>query len=214
MPMPYHANTLWFPEEVQDLCLGTTIPALLQRAAQSEQVTQVNQMTLFPCHSVRHMSAQQKADQTIQELLVFWRQRSPLSSEERKALSRQSMVLLRQWDCLVEVQGVLYHQVFLPDGGEEVLQVLLPVAMKQEVLTQLHQQHGHEGVECTRQLVRQRCYCPGMSQDIARWCQECERCQCAKDTQPTPGTFMGHLLATRPNEILVDFTVGVLPLWS
>lgn len=188
MPMPYHANTLWFPEEVQDLCLGTTIPALLQRATQSEQVTQVNQMTLFPCHSVSDMSAQQKADPTIQELLVFWRQGSPPSSEDHKALSRLAVVLLRQWDCLMEIEGVLYCRVFHPDGGEEILQVLLLVA------TQLYQQHGHQGMECTGQLVRQRCYWTGMSQDIARWCQECERCQCAKDTQPTPGSFMGHLL--------------------
>lgn len=196
------------PGEVQDLGLGTTIPVLLQRAAQGERVAQVNQMTLFPCYSGSDLSTQQKADPTIQELLVFWRQKSPPSSEERKALSRLAVVLLRQWDRLVEIEGVLYRRVFRPDGGEEVLQVLLPAAMKQEVLTQLHQQHGHQGVERTGQLVRQRCYWPGMSQDIARWCRECERCQCAKDTRPTPGSFMGHLLAARPNEILaVDFTL-------
>ncbi|KAG1930572.1 interleukin-1 receptor accessory protein-like 1-A [Pimephales promelas] len=196
------------PGEVQDLCLGTSVPVLLQRAAQSRQVAQVNQITLFPCYSGRDMSVQQKADPIIQELLVFWKQGSPPSSEERKALSRLAVVLLRQWDRLVEVEDVIYRRVFRPDGGEEVLQVLLPVAMKAEVLTQLHQQHGHQGVKRTGQLVRQRCYWPGMSQDIAQWCQECERCQCAKDTQPPPGGLMGHLLASRPNEILaVDFTL-------
>ncbi|RXN26456.1 Transposon Ty3-I Gag-Pol poly [Labeo rohita] len=116
--------------------------------------------------------------------------------------------LVAQWDRLVETDGVRYRRVFRPDGGEEVFQVLLPAVMKHEVLTQLHQQHGHQGVERTSQLVRQRCYWPGMSADIARWCQECERCQCAKGFPTAPGSFMGHLLAARPNEILaLDFTV-------
>ncbi len=99
----------------------------------------------------------------------------------------------------MENEGVLYWRVFRPDGGEEVLQVLLPAAIKSEVLTQLHQQLGHQGVERTTRLVQQRCYWPGMSSDIARWCQECERCQCAKGDQPAHASFMGHLLAARPN---------------
>ncbi len=73
-------------------------------------------------------------------------------------------------------------------------------------------QHCHhidsQGVERTTRLVQQRCYWPGMSSDIARWCQECERCQCAKGDQPAHASFMGHLLAARPNEILaLDFTL-------
>ncbi|RXN03720.1 Transposon Ty3-I Gag-Pol poly [Labeo rohita] len=154
------------------------------------------------------MGAQQVVDPVIGELLVFWRRKLPPTPEERKKLSKLAVILLRQWDRLVETDGVLYRRVFRPDGGEEVFQVLLPAVMKHEVLTQLHQQHGHQGVERTSQLVRQRCYWPGMSADIARWCQECERCQCAKGVPTAPGSFMGHFLAARPNEILaLDFTV-------
>ncbi len=69
-------------------------------------------------------------------------------------------------------------------------------------------QHLSRGVERTFQLVRQRCYWPSMSADIARWCQECERCQRAKGVPSAPGSFMGHLLAAWSNEILaLDFTV-------
>ncbi|KAJ8401788.1 hypothetical protein AAFF_G00377590 [Aldrovandia affinis] len=58
------------------------------------------------------------------------------------------------------------------------------------------------------ELVRQRCYWPSMSQDVRQWCQECERCMVAKDTQPQARTFMGHLLASKPNQILaIDFTL-------
>ena len=47
-----------------------------------------------------------------------------------------------------------------------------------------------------------------MTADVGRWCQECERCQLAKDARPVAPSFMGHLLAARPNEILaLDFTL-------
>ncbi|KAL0152450.1 hypothetical protein M9458_052173, partial [Cirrhinus mrigala] len=187
--------------EVQELCPGVAVPVVLQQAAQVELVAQVNQVISFPCSSVSDMGAQQVVDPVIGELLVFWRRKSPPTPEERKKLSKLAIILFRQWDRLVETDGVLYRRVFRPDGGEEVFQVLLPAVMKHEVLTQLHQQHGHQGVERTSQLVRQRCYWPGMSADIARWCQECE-------LVPVCQSFMGHLLAARPNEILaLDFTV-------
>lgn len=48
----------------------------------------------------------------------------------------------------------------------------------------------------------------GLAADVAQWCRECERCQAAKDTQPVVQSFMGHLLAERPNQILaIDFTL-------
>lgn len=190
--------------EGQDLCLGAAVPVMLRQATQCGLTTQVNQIASFPCPT-SDMCMQQEADSIIR---VFWRRKSPPSSEERKKLSRSATILFQQWDRLVEKDGVLYRRVFRLDGGEVVLQVLLPAAMKSEVLTQLHQQHGHHGVERTTQLVQQRCYWPRMSSDIARWCQECERCRCAKGDQPTHASFMGHLLAARPNEILaLDFTL-------
>lgn len=85
------------------------------------------------------------------------------------------MTLLRQWERLVEQEGVMYRRVFRPDGREEILQLILPSVLKEKVLTGLHQEHGHQGVERTTKLVRQRCYWPGMAKDVACWCRECER---------------------------------------
>lgn len=108
------------------------------------------------------------------------------------------------WDGLIESRGVLYRQIFRLDGNEAISQLLLPNALREEV----HQRHGHQGVERTLELLRQWCHWPGMSSDVARWCQSCERCQIAKNTQPAARGFMGHLLASRPNKILaMDFTM-------
>ena len=108
------------------------------------------------------------------------------------------MALLHQWDRLVEREGVLHRQVFQSHGGSESFQLILPAVLKHETLTRLHQEHGHQGIDRTTDLVRQRCYWPGMSADIKRWVQECERCQVAKDSGSVPHSFMGHLLASEP----------------
>ncbi|KAL4004410.1 P2Y purinoceptor 4 [Sarotherodon galilaeus] len=142
------------------------------------------------------------------DFLVYWRRQSPPSSEERSQVPKPVMVLLRQWDRLVEKDGILYRRILRPGGGEEALQLVLPEALKPETLRQLHQDHGHQGIERTTELVRQRCYWPGMSSDIKQWVQRCERCQVAKDSELGSHSYMGHLLASRPNEILaIDFTV-------
>lgn len=60
--------------------------------------------------------------------------------------------------------------------------------------TSLHD-HGHQGVERTIDLVRQRCYWPNMWQDIKKWCTECERCTIAKASQPKVRTFFGRFVS-------------------
>ncbi|CAI5669158.1 unnamed protein product, partial [Oreochromis niloticus] len=162
----------------------------------------------FPSHSPGDIHALQGADPLLKGFLVYWRRQSPPSSEERSQVPKQVMVLLRQWDRLVEKDGILYRCILRPGGGEEALQLVLPEALKPETLRQLHQDHGHQGIERTTELVRQRCYWPGMSSDIKQWVQRCERCQVAKDSELGSHSYMGHLLASRPNEILaIDFTM-------
>lgn len=140
------------------------------------------------------MQALQEENPVIIEVLRFWRRVVPPSFEEHRQLN-----FLRQWSRFCERGGVLYCRVFSSDGGEELLQVVLPSLLHHEVLTQLHQEHGHQGVKCTTELVRQRCFWSGLTSDVAQWCRECEQCQAAKDTQLLPNSFMGHILASRPN---------------
>ncbi|KAL4007870.1 hypothetical protein ACER0C_001722 [Sarotherodon galilaeus] len=189
---------------------GTPIPTSLQQAPCPAVLPAVTQSEIgaFPSHSPGDIRALQEADPLLKDFLVYWRRQSPPSSEERSQLPKPVMVLLRQWDRLVEKDGILYCRILRPGGGEEAIQLVLPEALKPETLRQLHQDHGHQGIERTTELVRQRCYWPGMSSDIKQWVQRCERCQVAKDSELGPHSYMGHLLASRPNEILaIDFTL-------
>lgn len=72
----------------------------------------------------------------------------------------------------------------------------------------LHDSHGHQGKDLTVEVVKRRCYWPGMVRDVEQWCLECQRCVLAKAVQPKVRSFMGTQQASRPHEILaVDFTV-------
>lgn len=196
-------------QDVEAMLPGTCLPRPLQHALQVKKAGVVQSAVLaLPSHSQSDIGALQQADPVLCELLVYWRQKRRPGGEERKQLSPSALALLRQWDRLVEKDGVLYRQVFRPDGGESVHQLLLPATLKEEVLTEVHQRHGHQGVERTLELLRQRCYWPGMTSEVANWCQTCKRCQVAKNSQPPVRSRMGHLLASRPNEILaIDYTV-------
>ncbi|KAL7853106.1 hypothetical protein SRHO_G00188910 [Serrasalmus rhombeus] len=203
------------PSGTADLAPGTAIPTLLRRALAAEPLVGVTQaaMIALPGHTLAEVCVMQRTDPVIGEVLKYWDQKVRPNSIQRQPMSKSTLALLRQWDRLVQ-KDVLYRRVFRPDGAEEGLQLVLPTCLKNEVLVQLHQDHGHQGVERTMELVRKRCYWPGMSSDIARWCLECERCQVAKDTQPSARTFMGHLLASRPQEVLaMDFSVRAFPVW-
>ncbi|KAK9526423.1 hypothetical protein VZT92_015124 [Zoarces viviparus] len=149
----------------------------------------------------------QEADPIIKEFLEFWTKRKGPDAAQRRQASKEALALVRQWDRIVEQDGVLYCRICHPKG-EEVLQLVLPMSLMSQVLYQLHLEHGHQGIQQTTDLVHQRWYWHGMHHDIKQWCLECERCQLAKNTQPATCAYMGHLLASRPNQILaVDFTI-------
>lgn len=190
---------------------GTSVPQLFQPVSGSALVELATQsmVSVFLGQSPLNLCSLQEADSLLRDhFLPFWRRRVKPTRVERQRLPTLALTLLKQWDRLVEQEGVLYRRAFRSDGGEEYFQLVLPAALKGETLTQLHQHHGHQGIERTTELVRQRCYWPGMVADIKHWVQTCERCQVAKDSGSVPHSFMGHLLASQPNEIVaIDFTL-------
>ena len=198
------------PSTASDFRLGSSVPVELQNnlpiGTTGPSIQAV--ISALPSHSVVDLRSLQEEDPLLKAVLPFWQRKELPTWSERLQLPKAALTLLRQWGRLVEKNGVLFRRVLRSDGGEECLQLILPAVLKQETLQQLHQDHGHQGVERTTELVRQRCYWPNMSEDIKQWVLECERCQVAKDSGHRPQSFMGHLLASRPNEILaIDFTL-------
>ena len=80
-----------------------------------------------------------------------------------------------------------------------VMQLVLPAALRSEVLHQLHDLKvvGHLGIQRTVARVQQRFYWPGCSLDVARWCAACPQC-CARKGKPGSGRVPMTVKACAP----------------
>ncbi|XP_059141889.1 protein NYNRIN-like [Physella acuta] len=146
----------------------------------------------------------QQVDSTIQEILPFL---TPGHRLHSSTLSLPAQILLRQKSRLRLKDGILQRTVKLPGQGE-IAPCVIPNQLRPEVLRLSHNDNGHQGPDRCLQLLRQRCYWPGMEADIRQYCQACDRCQHAKMTSLKVHQPKGHLLATMPLEVVaVDFTL-------
>ena len=74
------------------------------------------------------------------------------------------------------------------------------------MIEECHDKLGHQGVDRTTAILRQRCYWRNMDRDIDLHIKNCSRCILAKGGRQTKPT-MGSLLANKPLEVLaIDFT--------
>ena len=164
-------------------------------------------VTAAPTRTPTELARLQITDPVLKEVWYWWTLKRPPTEEERRRASSGARDLLKQWQRLEEQDGVLYRAVYLPPSKTLTKQLLMPAALQTEVMQQLHDGHGHQGIERTTALIQERCYWPGMRSRIERWCKDCRRCQVAKAVRPTIKTSMGHLTASRPLEVVaMDFT--------
>ncbi|KAL6476359.1 hypothetical protein MHYP_G00148580 [Metynnis hypsauchen] len=197
---------------MERFAVGTGVPPQLALVSGNEQPNgsraQCSEVVAFPGRLPQDLSLLQKADPVIKPVWKFYSERHHPTAEERETLSSTSRALLRQWDRLIEKEGLLYRSVHPPGGGPEYFQLLLPQCLQEEILNSVHNDHGHQGTERTLQLLRGRCFWPNMAQDVERWCHQCQRCMLGKAVQPKVRPYWGTLQALEPNEILaIDFTV-------
>ena len=82
---------------------------------------------------------------------------------------------------------------------------MLPEALREEVLRGLHDGMGHQGIERTLGLLRERVYWPGMTETVKNYIRTCERCDVNRRSRIRAP--MQHLLADRPLQTLaINFT--------
>ena len=89
----------------------------------------------------------------------------------------------------------------------ETQQLVWPHCLCSSVLQSLHDDNGHQGLQCMIELLRSKVHWPSMFTDTDRWLLQCERCHIAKGDYMEPKTQQGSLTAHQPLELLcIDFT--------
>lgn len=188
-------------EEVhcQQQRLEATAP-LVGEATQTAYVEQgmTQPSVILPSISTDQMRKLQQEDPVMGPVLEVW----PAKLRPAQQSHAQAM-LLKQHSKLQLLDGVLHRKVQDPQHGE-LIQVVLPSTLRPDFLIQVHDKMGHQGVDRTMALARQRVYWPGMTVDIEQYINKCQRCAVNRPNPVKPP--MGHLLATRPLEtIAIDF---------
>ena len=113
--------------------------------------------------------------------------------------------LFHQFERLTLKKEVL-HRFYISEDIE-YHQLVLPQRFHSKVLWSVHDDMGHQGLEKTMELLRERVYWPTMAADACNWVSQCSRCQVAKGNYTTPRPKIGHLESNNPMDLpCLDFT--------
>lgn len=121
--------------------------------------------------------------------------------QQMKSFSVQTKRLLREWERLtLDDDGILRRKTAVRT------QLVLPEKYKDTVLKALHNDMGHQGVERTSSLVRDRFFWPQMQREIEQYVSS--GCSCLKSKKPSRETRapLTSIVTTQPFELVsVDF---------
>ncbi|PIK57637.1 hypothetical protein BSL78_05463 [Apostichopus japonicus] len=144
----------------------------------------------------------QQKDPTISRFYESWLSNTKPSMTDRRQ-NKELSLLVKQWDKLHEMDGLLYRTC--PENNTN--QLLLPKVLREEVLKACHDQCGHQGGKRTTLLVKQRCYWPKLSSDVIAYCEECDGVFVLRTNQKIREPLRS-IVANKPNDIVaVDFTL-------
>ena len=89
----------------------------------------------------------------------------------------------------------------------EYHQLVLPQRLQGRVLRSIHDDMGHQGMERTLELLRERVYWPTMASDASQWVSCCTHCQVTQGPYNTPKPKIGQLESNNSLDLLcLDFT--------
>lgn len=126
----------------------------------------------IPTLSEDDLACRQRADPEIREIIDL------LEASKRpptmKNISLEMALWFREWGKFEIRRGLLYRKRI--DQGRVRRQLALPKDLRELVLTSLHDDMGHLGVERTHDLLRARFYWPRMASAVEKKISTCERC--------------------------------------
>ena len=152
------------------------------------------------------MAENQAKDNQLAPVLEWVREgKQPTKAMIYQVRSKNTQQLMYQFHRLILKDGVL-HRLYI-HNDVEYHQLVLPQRYHKKILQSLHNDHGHQGIDRTLDLLRERVYWPTMTQGANLWVNQCRRCQVAKGDYNTPKPKFGHLITHNPlNLVCLDFT--------
>ena len=210
-------SSMEFNQVISELVGGTKIDKKLKDRIQVTDVAKekldgntievaTGMVSLFDSITPQEMVEFQRQDNQIAPIFAYVKQdQKPSKKATYQIRSKLARKLALQWDRLILKQGVL-HRLYI-FNEMEYHQLVLPQRYHRKVLTALHDHMGHQGIDRTLDLLRERVYWPSMAKDAQDWVTNCRRCQIARGDYNQPKPKIGHLEAHNPLDLVcLDFT--------
>ena len=165
--------------------------------------------------SVSSLRESQLADDSIGPLLQGMEEgQKPLATSSSSRVKGPAYRrLLQMWDQLVVRDGLLFRQFEDTSGSSSHLQLVVPAAMRKEVLADLHSgaMGGHLGEDKTLAKLKERYYWPGHHNDVAEWCKTCPQCAARKNPTPKGRAPLQPVMVGYPLQLVAVDILGPLP---
>uniref|UniRef100_A0A3B3HM86 Gypsy retrotransposon integrase-like protein 1 n=1 Tax=Oryzias latipes TaxID=8090 RepID=A0A3B3HM86_ORYLA len=159
-------------------------------------------LPVVPSMSPIDLREKQREDPSIREVIYQLETGEKISPTVRQELP-DIPLLLREWNRLELKDNILYRR--RQDGEHILFQLVLPEELRSMVLTSLHNDMGHLGVERTLDLVRSRFFWPRMAADVEQKIKTCDRC-IRRKALPERAAPLVNIETRRPLELLcMDF---------
>ena len=163
-------------------------------------------VNIFSHVTPKEMAEFQQADNQISVVYLWVREgKTPPKSVLYKTRSKTLRKLFHQFERLILKKEFL-HRLYISEDME-YHQLVLPKKFHSKILRSVHDDMGHQGLEKTMELLRERVYWPTMAVDTSNWVSQCSHCQVAKGNYTTPRPRISHLESNNSMDLLcLDFT--------
>ena len=120
---------------------------------------QLNEVKLFDSISPSQMAEYQRRDTQLSVVYEYIASNcKPKLSKIHHVRSKPNRCLLPQYDHLSLIRGVFHCQTFKDDN--EFQQLIIPLSLYNKVLQSLHDDNGHQGLQCVLDLLCYKIYWP------------------------------------------------------
>ncbi|KAJ8362598.1 hypothetical protein AAFF_G00367730 [Aldrovandia affinis] len=198
-------------EEVSSLLssCGDWDSSLEQRAASlAGHLSQLvpSGLDMFSSLSSADLQSHQRQDPTINRVLHFVERKRRPSRRERDKENQMVLRILKQWDKLTVLDGILYRVTRDPVTKHKRFQFVLPDSLKSQALAGVHDLAGHQGQPHTLSLVRQRFFWYDVEKDVWSYVRNCARCILSKTPEPAARAPLESITTSAPLELVcIDF---------
>ena len=184
----------------------------------SEQIATVTEGSPSGVHSLFERSSDQlqelqEEDVDVGYVLAAKRGNKKPLPDDVKGRSREVRSLIGQWDQLQVTNGLLYRNPNGEPDETQSLQLIVPTAMRRDVLREVHEGtlSGHLGEDKTLGRLKERFYWPGYHTAVQNWCKCCVLCSQRKMPTPRRHAPLGTVRAGSPMQICAVDILGPLP---